>query len=98
MAKRFLTGDGHRVGVGDRVWTANHVPWVIRRIGPMQGAPTGGPLWAFMDADPGYALQADLDSTNFMAEEDFPSYVYKSHPSDGRCDWAGCRHRPWGPR
>ncbi|KAB8167759.1 hypothetical protein FH609_010345 [Streptomyces sp. 3MP-14] len=96
MAKRFLTRDGRRVGVGDRVWSANHLPWVVRRIGPMSGMPAGSPLWAFMDRDPSFPAQPDLDDTLFMAEEDFPTYVYRSHPSDGGCARAGCRHRPWG--
>lgn len=64
----------------------------------MDGDPTGTLTWAFMDYDPAYEVQADLDSTHFMAEPDFSAYIYKFHPSDSSCDQAGCRYRPWGAR
>ncbi|WP_344464820.1 hypothetical protein [Kitasatospora kazusensis] len=85
-------------GVGDRVWSKNHLPWLINRIGPMYGDPTSTMIWAFMDYDPSYAVQADLGATLFMAEPDFPMYIYKSHPSDTPCRQAGCQYCPWGAR
>lgn len=92
MAKRFQTRDGARVGVGDHVWTANHLPWVITWAGER----FGGYVWVEMERDPGYPAQDDLDDENDIAEEDFSIYIYKSHPTDTSCDRAGCRYRPWG--
>lgn len=97
MKRRFTTKDGHRVGEGDRVWSENHLPWVVRRIAPLgPGAPKDG-LWAFVDADPAFEPQPDLDSTLLAPGEDFPEDMYRHHPNNpSYCDSAGCRDRPWG--
>ncbi|WP_116248228.1 hypothetical protein [Nocardiopsis sp. FIRDI 009] len=95
--KEFVTADGHRVGAGDRVWSQNHMPWLITRIGPMTGDERGdADIWAFMDFDPDYEVPNGLDDTLVMLSVDFPTYMHRRHPADGRCAAMGCGYRPWG--
>lgn len=86
---RVLTKDGHQVGVGDQVWTENHLPWVITGFFDRTGYP-----WVSLAAA---HQEADLDSESELAVEDVGRLVYRFHPR-GDCAWAGCRYRPWGER
>jgi hypothetical protein len=86
VTHRFHTRDGQYVGVGDRVWSQNHWPWVIVRIESM-----GGSDWAHMEH---HEVGHD---TLMMMGDDFATYIFKSHPPQG-CRQAGCQYRPWGAR
>ncbi|MFI0420531.1 hypothetical protein [Spongiactinospora sp. 9N601] len=86
MAHRFRTRDGHSVGVGDRVWSQNHWPWVIVSVDTRKEG-----RWANMEH-----TEVEFDTLH-MFEADFGTYIYKFHPPEG-CREAGCAHRPWGAR
>lgn len=96
MAKlRISTHDGHVVGIGDRVWTENHLPWVV--VGPFDQL---GYPWVALSAA---HEESDLDHEMSVPLEETQRLLYRLHPPGapslplgGDCHWAGCRHRPWG--
>jgi fatty-acid desaturase len=86
-ARRFRIEDGERAGVGDRVWTTNHRPWVINGV-----ADTVGTAWVLMEH-----TEVGHDTLD-TAVEGFGDHVHKSHPPEEGCQRAGCRYRPRGAR